>query len=161
MARHEQDREDLIAEAKALIHRAEVTVPDSTQPLVLGLRSNLWFSIYFDPELVFHFNEVGALRRAFIDGLIYRSGAQGLTRLRRSRSDLNASELLRQDLSAREVREFLQDLEGRLGVLRDHLRQGRAVVLREVVGPGDSPPAWERLVAQAIPARLAGQVGSR
>lgn len=161
MARHEQDREDLIAEAKALVHRAEMTVPDLSQPVVLGVRSNRWFSIYLQPELVFHFNESGALRRAFVDGLLYRSGSQGLTRLRRERSDAHTSDLVSAELQPAELQEFLQDLEGRLRTLLDHLRQGRAVVLRQVVVPGESSPSWEHLVAQTIPPRLAGRVGAR
>ncbi len=161
MAKQEYDREDLIAEAKALVHRVEMSVPDFPEPVVLGLRSNLWFSIYFHPDRVFHFNEVGALRRAFVDGLLYRSGPQGLSRLRRERGDPNTSALLREELSPDAMRDFLRDLEEWLRRLGDHLHHGRAEVLREVVAPGDSPPNWERLVAQALPARLAGRVGAR
>jgi hypothetical protein len=161
MARHEEDREDLMAEAKALVHRVEMTVPGLSLPVILGVRTNQWLSIYLDPELVFHFNELGALRRAFVDGLIYRSSSQGLTRLRRERSDANTSELLRDELSPEELRVFLHDLEGRLRALQDHLKQGRAVVVRQVVAPGDSPPSWEQRVAQTIPPRLAGRVGAR
>jgi hypothetical protein len=140
MARQEQDREDLIAEATALVTRAEVSVPDAPQPVVLGLRSNRWLSVYLNPELVFHFNEHGALRRAHVDGLMYRSSPKGLSRLRRHRSGPNSSELLRADLSAEEQQEFLMALALPRGV---------------------SSCSWEDLLEQTLPPRLAGRVGSR
>ena len=161
MARHEQDREDLIAEAKALVTRTEFRIRDASDLLVLGQRTNGWLSVYFHPELVFHFNERGELRRAFVEGMMYRSSAQGLARLRRNREGLASSELLRDDLTLIERVEFLKQLETRLRSLKDHLRQGRAEVLREVVPPGSPPPDWEHLLGQTIPTRLAGRVGPR
>jgi hypothetical protein len=161
MARQEQDREDLIAEATALVTRAEVSVPDAPQPVVLGLRSNRWLSVYLNPELVFHFNEHGALRRAHVDGLMDRSSPKGLSRLRRHRSGPKSSELLRADLSAEEQQEFLMGLANHLRVLRDHFQQGRAVVLRQVLPRGVSSCSWEDLLEQTLPPRLAGRVGSR
>lgn len=161
MARHEQDREDLIAEAKALVRRTELRVPEASDPVVVGQRTNGWFSVYFHPELVFHFNERGELRRAFVEGLMYRSSARGLSRLRRNREGVAASELLRDELGLAERDEFLKQLETRLRGLQDDLRQGRAEVLREVLPPGSPPPDWESLVRQTIPPRLAGRVGPR
>ncbi len=161
MARHEQDREDLIAEAKALVRRTEWRLPGAADPVVLGQRTNGWFSVYFDPERVFHFNERGELRRAFVAGLMYRSSAQGLARLRRNREGVAASELLRDDLSVAECDGFLQQLEAPLRGLLEDLRQRRAEVLREVVPPEAAPTDWGALLEQTLPPRLAGRVGPR
>lgn len=161
MARHEQDREDLIVEARALVNRAELRVPGATEPVVLGQRTNGWFSVYFHPELVFHFNEQGQLRRAYVAGLMYRSGPLGLARLRRNREGVSASELLRDDLSPAECEEFLLQLATQLRGLMEYLRQGRVEVLREVVPAGAPPPDWQHLLDQTVPPRLAGRVGPR
>ena len=40
MARREQDREDILAEATALVERVELQIAGETDPIVVGFRRN-------------------------------------------------------------------------------------------------------------------------
>ena len=46
MARHEEDREDLLAEATALVERAELVVEGAAESVVIGFRRDGCASIY-------------------------------------------------------------------------------------------------------------------
>ena len=64
MAREEQDREDLLREASALVERAEVALADGATRVVLGFRRDGCASFYFGSERAYQFNTDDALRRA-------------------------------------------------------------------------------------------------
>jgi hypothetical protein len=161
MARHEDDREDLIAEAKAFVMRAELAVPPEIEPILLGLRSNGWFSVYWNANRVFHFDEQGGLRRAFLEGSLYRSGTSGLARLVRNRRGIGASELLRSDLTAAELAVFFADMQQSLEFVAHQLAAGEATVLRQVPEEGDVVQDLRKALTKTLPPRLAGPVGRR
>jgi len=161
MARQEQDREDLIAEATALVPRVELMVPPESEPIVLGVRPNGWFSVYWNPDRVFHFDEQGGLRRAFVDGSLYRSGREGLARLRRHREGTGMSALLRDDLAPTELAGFFDSMRESLQHLADRLDAGETTVLRQVPGEGDLLPGLRLALSKTFPPRLAGPVGRR
>src|SRR5262245_19900425 len=106
MSRHEADREDLMAEATALARRVKLSVPGEVERVVAGFRATGRLSIYFGGEPVYHFDAEGRLRRAFVNGLLYRTQGTTLARLRRERS-AEVTELRRRDLSPTELRQFL------------------------------------------------------
>ncbi len=64
MARHEEEREDLMRDAKALVDRIELVVPGFEEPVVVGFRTNGAASFYFGQDAVYHFNSQLELRRA-------------------------------------------------------------------------------------------------
>ena len=84
MARQESDREDLFAEARSLKRRLEADLSGRT--IVVGFRSNNFFSFFYGQDTVCHFNRAGELRRAYLKGDLLRAEpGRKLTRLRRQR----------------------------------------------------------------------------
>lgn len=132
MTRHESDREDLIREAVALKTRIEWDVPGEPEPVVTGVRSDMSLSVFFGQDPVYHFNPKGQLRRAFVDGFLFRTQGGTLARLNRERSELETT-LLRNDLTELELAEFLAAMRTRLAALRTALLNETATELRSVV----------------------------
>jgi hypothetical protein len=129
MARQEADRDDLFAEAVSLIRRWEGRMPACSVPVLAGFKAHGETSFYFEPDRVYHYDTEGRLRRAFIDGLLYRSREDTLTRLRRERTESETA-LLRSDLTSDEVVAFRTDMVAHLGRLRNALRDGVVTTLR-------------------------------
>lgn len=109
MALHEQDREDLMREATALFPRAEFQVEHQEDPLFWGQKQNGHFSFYFGSDPVYQFDQNGFLRRAFIDGQLYRTQGSTLARLTRVQ-DSAESVLQRYDLTETELAACLQKM---------------------------------------------------
>jgi len=160
MARHEADREDLMAEATALRERVELHVPGETEFVVAGFRDNGWFSIYLGPDPVFHFDADGALRRAFVAGDLYRSQKQTLARLTRTRSS-SAVKLIRHDLDAAELEAFLTAMRKRLDRLQGALRAGAATIVRQLPADADLLTRLIQVVETACEGRLSAMVKKR
>jgi hypothetical protein len=97
MARNEADREDLMREAVALTERVELSVPGFEELITIGFRSNGAMSIFVGQDPVYQFDPSGRLRRAFVDGFLFRSQHSGLARLERVRTESEV-QLLRYDL---------------------------------------------------------------
>lgn len=112
MARNEQDREDLMREATAFFPRAEMQVEHETAPVFWGQKKNGHFSFYFGGEPVYQFDQDGLLRRAFIDGHLYRTQKKTLARLTRERNSAETV-LKRYDLTIKEVESLLQTMADR------------------------------------------------
>src|SRR5881396_2480403 len=106
MARIEQDREVLLAEATALVQRAELEIPGPTEHVIIGFHSNGCGSVYFGPDEVYHFNTAGELRRAYRDGALYKAERGRLIRLTRQRASAEV-QLMRHDLDETETADFL------------------------------------------------------
>lgn len=123
MARHETDREDLFAEAVALTRRLAGRMSETGPCVVAGFRENGWLSVYLGPDPMYQFDEFGRLRRAFRDGLLYRTQGTTLARLRRERTP-ETTELLRSDLASGEVGEFRQIVYSDLLPLAKGLENG-------------------------------------
>ena len=137
MARQEADRDDLFSEATALTTRAlwkrfpsrgfqssqlrhgqpefEVNSSrlDAFDEVLIGTRENTWLSVYWDQSWMVQFNEVDRIRRAFVEPDLYRSQGGTMSRLRRRRTP-HETALLRHDLNAQELTEFLKGLSQRL-----------------------------------------------
>lgn len=146
MARVESDREDLMAEAVALVRRVELRTPGRDETVVVGFRANGWLSIYLGPDLMYQFDEQGRLRRAFIDGLLYRTQGTTLAQLRRERSDVETT-LLRRDLTESELTEFRSVMLVAIASLRDQWVQRLIVISRQV-------PAEDELLLDELAAGL-------
>ena len=139
MAHRETDRDDLIREATALVRRAEFHIPGDAEPVVVGFRSNAALSVYFGGDPVYHFDAEGRLRRAFVDGQLYRTQGETLTRLRRVRTESRIV-LHRQDLSPIELDRFRHIMRDRLRRLQTALQQHEARFLRCVLDDDDLRP---------------------
>ena len=130
MARHEDNREDLFAEATAYDRRAEVIVGDSDQPILFGEKADGAWSIYFSADHVFHFDATGRLKRAFVDGRLYRTQGDTLAELSRERLK-DVTVLRRRDLQNLERDRFIASLRIRLTALLTASERGELRILRE------------------------------
>ena len=161
MSLQEHDREDLIAEATALRTRAEVRAPGFSEPVVLGLRDGGSLSVYFGADPVYHFDAAGALRRAFVDGVLYRSQGASLARLVRDRSVAGESRLIRTDLAPAALADFIVDMQTRLGRLAMDLDSQEARVLRLVEESAGALPRLRQALEHSRGGRLSAAVGRK
>jgi hypothetical protein len=131
MAASESDREDLLREATALVERAELSVPSYTEPVVAGFRRDGAASFYFGAERVYQFNTTRELRRAYIDGLLYKAERGQLVALTRERSESEVS-LVRRELTSDETSAILTSLASHLDRLRDALQAQACTLIGQV-----------------------------
>jgi len=153
VARQENPREDLLAEATALVERAELRIAGFDEPIVVGFRRNGAASIFFGQDAAYHFNTASQLRRAFLDGTLYKADRGRLAGLVRHRT-ADEVELMRHDLDERETAEFLATLHRRLTTFRAALETGQGEVLRQVPDAVNLIPriaAWLATLPDAIP----------
>lgn len=121
MARDAHDREDLLRDARGLSPRVELVVGQGSEAFTLfaGFRGES-LSLYFGQDRVYHFNDCGELRRAYLDELLFKAEQGRLVAMSRERS---ASEVLlvSRELSAAEARAVVEELNGRLHALGEAL----------------------------------------
>ena len=153
MARHEEDKEDLMTEATALVDRAEYRrredVPGIAHSdvrwymVTIGFRKDGSCSVYFDQNPFYQFDHEGRLRRAHWNGLLYRSQTNTLACLERSRSS-EATTLLRRDLSPNELQDFRDHMRNMIEDLQN-LFHGKSLVCARIVS--ESPDLSDRICA--------------
>jgi hypothetical protein len=146
MARHEQDREDLIAEARALVQRAELKLPEVPEVIVLGFRASGAASLYVGGDEAWHWNDRGQLRRVFLHGVLFRAHHGRLIGLTRQRTP-QAVRLVAQPVEPDAEEALLTRVllwRARLRVARE---TGTLAVLRQVPADWDVPGAVDRFLA--------------
>lgn len=131
MARQESEREDLLREATALVERIELSLPNQPETIVAGFRRDGSASFFFGQSPVFQFNSSRELRRAFRDGLLYKTDSGRLVEMRRERT-ATAVELRSRVLTDDESATLLSESLARLTELREALAAGQAVVVGQV-----------------------------
>jgi hypothetical protein len=136
MSRQQHDREDLLAEAKALVQRASFEVAGYDGEVVVGFRRDGSASFYFSPERVYQFTSGGELRRAFVDGLIYKAQQRQLASLRREPGQ-NAVALVRHDLDRSSTQGFLNEMRSHLSALDRALAKGKLRLVAQVPEDAD------------------------
>ena len=129
--RHESDREDIMREATAMRRRASFTVAGLPGPIVAGFRSNDFFSVFFDQNPVYQFDNVGRLRRAYRDGLLFRTQGTTLAQLNRVRTP-ERTELQRTDLTPEQLPEFLAEMHAFLNRFQIALAEDSAQLHEQV-----------------------------
>lgn len=158
MARNEQDREDLLSEATALVERIEIVPAGQETPVVIGFRSNGAASIYFGGDPVYHFTSSGSLRRTFIDGLLYKSVNGSLVSLRRERTE-QAVQLVRHELTSVEQSHALDALKNRLESLRQAISSQSFEMIGQVPDGADLIGRIEEWLAQLVNVGIAQSPG--
>ncbi|MEX0820049.1 MAG: hypothetical protein WD070_10675 [Pirellulaceae bacterium] len=131
MARLEQDREDLIREATALVRRVELQCAGQAEPWVVGFRRGGEASIFAGAQLVFQFNAAGELRRGFWNSRLVKAEAGRLIQLQRRRTE-DEVQLVRHELAGEQTAEFLRLAAETLNQLRRVLDTGELVILKRV-----------------------------
>ena len=107
MARSEHDREDLLAEATALVERVEFTTPAFAEPIIFGVRRDGCLSVYLSADEAYHFNTRHELRRAYLDGRLLKAERQRLVALTRNRTATEV-QLVRHQLTWTEFNQLAQ-----------------------------------------------------
>lgn len=136
MARREEDREDLLKEATALVERAEFRLAREPEPVVIGFRRDGSASIFFGAEPVYQFNALDQVRRAYHDGLLFKAERGVLVSLRRRRVP-GEVQLLRENLTPDESHQFLQELSRRITALSAALNCGDFQLVGQVPESAD------------------------
>jgi hypothetical protein len=131
MARREVQREDLLAEATALVERAEFQIAEESAPVVIGFRRNGAASVYFGQDIAYQFNAANQLRRAFVDDRLFKADRGRLASLVRLRTE-DEVQLVRYDLDPAEMDAIMGQMGVRIARLRDEILSGKAKVLRQV-----------------------------
>lgn len=137
MARHSQDREDLLRDAKALVPRLMLKLKIFEQPceLFVGFREAA-LSLYFDADPVYQFNSAGKLRRTFVDNSIIKAVAGTLHAWQPERTEQEVAMHSRQ-LSPMEFEAFAANLLQRLDALRETLLTRDFELVGQVPEQGD------------------------
>jgi hypothetical protein len=151
MAKHEENREDLIREAVALPDRVELSVTGFDEPTTIGFRPNSAMSIFIGQDPVYQFDPDARLRRAFVGGLLYRSQHSTLAMLRRERSETQTL-LLRTDLDDAELQSFRIAMLDLLSLVHQKLMASKFETLRSVPENSDHV---SRILAALDAVRLA------
>jgi hypothetical protein len=142
MSRVEADKEDLIRDATALVHRGEFafTAPMEAgwewQVVTIGFRANGSPSFYFDQDPFYQFDADGRLRRAYSEGFLYRSQSSTLARMHRTRTS-QMTTLQRYDLSPAQLAAFHECMLSRMTALQTHLQTGTLKCQRMVCPEGN------------------------
>lgn len=139
MARQSSEREDLMAEAITLVPRVQFTLVESRRQVVAGQRVDGRWSIFLDGDPVYQFDRLHRLRRAFVDGNLYRTQTDTLARLTRQESAA-ATTLLRHDLTESELADFFQRMCAELGAIRRAIHSGEIQDLQTIPDNTDFLP---------------------
>ncbi|WP_428308696.1 hypothetical protein [Lacipirellula sp.] len=162
MARDAHDREDLLRDARGLSPRVELVVGGASEAFTLfaGFRGES-LSLYFGQDRVYHFNDRGELRRAYLDGVLLKAEQGKLVAMSRERS-ASAVAFVSRELPAEEVRRLLDELKDRLRAFSEALAAGAyELVGEEPLGSGviERLVGWLRANEDAIRTAVSPRVG--
>jgi hypothetical protein len=152
-ARNESDREDIMREATALKRRISLRVSGMPEPIVAGFRTNDYFSVFFDQDPVYQYDNQGQLRRAYLGGLLYRTQGNTLAKLKRVRTETQTV-LRREDLNNNQLAAFLATMSEFTSRLFNAFENGTVTVLETI--PND--PAIADQVTTALQRVIASDV---
>ncbi|MGY8769734.1 MAG: hypothetical protein ACKVH8_15050 [Pirellulales bacterium] len=136
MAREESPREDLLKEATGLVRRAEYHIPGFPGSVVIGFRKVGAMSVFLDQDPVYQFNTQGELRRAFVEGLLYKSEDRKLVAMRRERTE-GESNLVSHGLDQPTQAAFIQAAADRLRQIETALTTGDFQLIGQVTDTTD------------------------
>ena len=149
MALNESDREDLMSEVISLIRRVECQSVDDSVVTVVGFNAMGWLFVYRGADPMYRFDELGRLRRAYVDGLLYRTEGKSLSEIERRRDAVSTrpdgplkTTLVRRDLSGEEIDQFRARMHAVLRTVGEDLRKG--VITRQV--PAEAPGLLEEIL---------------
>lgn len=136
MARIEQDREDLLRDARALLPRGEFLLPCVNDPVVIGYRKQGAVSVYLGQDPALHFNSHGELRRGYVDDRLLKAVDGRLVQMQRVRQEGEVQ--LRSRPLADEQQQAMLERVGRwLSLVRDGLSSHAYELVGQVPEDGD------------------------
>jgi hypothetical protein len=144
MARHAEDREDLLRDATGLVPRVMLRLAiDGSRCDVFagfrkaGFRQERAVSIYFDSDPVYHFNSRGELRRAFVEDRILIAERGELYRWEPQRTT-DETAMRSRMLTAAEQQKFGEQILARIGQLRDAIQTGQFEMIGQFPSEADA-----------------------
>ncbi len=135
MAHDEEDREDLLREATALVERVELQIYGLLESVVAGFRRDGAASFFFGHDVVYHFNTACELRRGFFEGKLLKAERGRLIQLTRQRTAESVN-LVRHELTPLESAQFLGEAGKRLQLLQQILSGGKFRIVGQVPADG-------------------------
>jgi hypothetical protein len=135
MARLPEERENLIAEATALVERVEFRCGEA-ESMVAGFRADGAASLFFGVDPVYQFNARGELRRAFVAGQLLKAQSGALVEMTRTRAG-GQVQLVARKLAPAEQQTLLTELARRLRDLETALATTAPHVEAEVPAGSD------------------------
>lgn len=153
MAREEQDREDILAEASGLVARTEILTQLIADPIVFGFRKNGALSLFVGQDEVYQFTTDYRLRRGYFSGQLLKAESGRLVALTRERSAAE-TRLVRHELNSSDQARFLQQARTRLDEVLHLLDGGHFAVTGTVSADGDDVVARVREVLRRFPSEL-------
>lgn len=136
MARQEQDREDILREATALVERAEIAAGGFAETVVIGFRQSGAASVFFGADPVYQFNTANELRRAYRDGRLIKAESGKLIELERRRAE-GQVQMIRWELDDEQSAEFLSTARRMLLQLRQSLDSNEFDLIGQVPAEAD------------------------
>ena len=146
--------EDLLADATALVHRAKIELPPGTDPIVLGFRANGALSLFFDPEVAYHFNQHCQIRRVFLHGERYKAEQGQLVCVRRL-PGLRNVRLQITAIKPRQLEHILAVLDERLRCWQALLHDGNYRLIGQISTRGDVAQRLSNCIPELIRHRIA------
>lgn len=150
MSRHEQQREDLLREATALVERIELKIASHTEPIFIGFRPDAAASFYFGQDRVYHFNAAGQLRRAYLAGQLYKAHQTRLIALDRRRTTTETV-LLSQAQSPDQTAAILANLQSLLTELKRALASDAYTITGQVPAAANIIPRIQSWLGTYLP----------
>ncbi len=135
MARDEEEREDLLREATALVQRVELQIHGLAEAVVAGFRRDGAASFFFGQDVVYQFNSACELRRGYFEGKLLKAERGRLIELTRQRTAESVN-LVRRELSPLETAQFLGEAGKRLQMLHHILSGGKYRIVGQVPQDG-------------------------
>ena len=128
--------EDPFTDATALVQRAKLELPSGNDPAVFGFRDNGALSIFFNPEVAYHFNQQYQLRRVFLHGERYKAKQCQIVCVRRMPGMRNVR-LESTLVEAPKVKYILSVLDEQLRCWEASLKEGNYRIIG-LVSPDDN-----------------------
>jgi hypothetical protein len=137
MARETHDRENLLRDAVALVPRVmmRVQMRGRSVEVFAGYRGES-LSLYFDDDPVYHFNDIGELRRAYVDGRLIKAERGQLVLLVRKQTECETV-LVRHAAGEESDRRLVAELSAILHDLAAEVSDNRMEVVGQIPDDGD------------------------
>lgn len=126
MARHAEEREDLLRDATAFDRRIQLQIPHQgdTSVVFAGFRPDGTLSLYWNADPVWHFNSRRELRRAYVSGKLLKAEKGQLVALNPVR-DENTTVMVREVLSEEQHNEVRRHMLALFETLQKSLEQSQ------------------------------------
>ncbi len=160
MARHAEDREDLLGDATALVPRVMLRLPIHGQScdVFAGFRKGGALSLYFGPDPVYHFNSSGKLRRAFVGGAILKSEIGKLLVWEQERTNTEVT-MRSRELTAAQQAEFGSRFLERISQLRDAIQAEQFEMIGQFPTDADATGQLKSWLGEFRELRIASKAG--